>query len=83
MKKVMDIYTEVCDLFMIKKADEIRNKSDKFMEFFVAFFNDVQKAMPKIEEPKKERKGGASLRAAAKKAGAMNMMAELKAVQAR
>ena len=68
---------------MIKKSEEIRAKSEKFMEFFVAFFNDVQKAMPKIEEPKKERKGGASLRAAAKKAGAMNMMAELKAVQAR
>lgn len=53
-------YTEVCDMLMIKKADEIRAKSDKFMEFFVSFFNDVQKAMPKVEEPKKEKKIGAA-----------------------
>ena len=78
MKLVQDKFVEVCDLLMIKKQDEIRAKSEKFMEFFVAFFNDVQKAMPKIEEPKKEKKGMAGKRVV-KTAMQMNMMAELKA----
>jgi hypothetical protein len=65
-------------MLMIKKADEIRAKSDKFMEFFVAFFNDVQKAMPKIEEPKKEKKAGSAGKKAVRSAMQMNMMAELK-----
>ena len=70
-KMVMDKFKETCDLLMVKKAEEIRAKSDKFMEFFVAFFNDVQKAMPKVEE-KKEKKGGS-----ARKAMQANLMAEL------
>lgn len=80
-KEVMAKFVEICDMLMIKKSEEIRSKSEKFMEFFTAFFNDVQKAMPKIEEPKKEKKVST-----AKKAGKsvmqMNMMAELKAKQA-
>ena len=70
-KMVMEKFKETCDLLMVKKAEEIRAKSDKFMEFFVAFFNDVQKAMPKVEE-KKEKKGGS-----ARKAMQANLMAEL------
>lgn len=68
---------------MIKKSEEIRAKSEKFMEFFVAFFNDVHKSMPKIEEPKKKKSTTATMKSAARKAGAMNMMAELKAKQAK
>lgn len=83
MKKVLEAYTDVCDLYMIKKSDEIRAKSEKFMEFFVAFFNDVTKAMPKVEEPKKEKRGTAAMKSAVRKAGAANMMAELKAKQAK
>lgn len=78
----MATYTEICDMLMVKKAEEIRAKSDKFMEFFVAFFNDVQKAMPKVEEPKKEKKPGAAGKKAVRSAMQMNMMAELKQKQA-
>ena len=52
------------------------------MEFFVTFFNDVQKSMPKIEEPKKEKKPGAAGKKAVRSAMQMNMMAELKQKQA-
>ena len=81
MKLVVETYTGVCDLLMIKKVDEIRAKSEKFMEFFATFFNDVQKSMPKIEEPKKAKPGAAGKKAV-RSAMQMNMMAELKQKQA-
>ena len=35
MKKVQDKYVEALDLLMVKKSDEMRQKSDKFFEFFI------------------------------------------------
>ena len=48
---------------MVKKSDEMRQKSDKFFEFFINFFNEVHRSMPKIEEEKKETPQAAARRA--------------------
>ena len=63
MKKVQDKYVEALDLLMVKKSDEMRQKSDKFFEFFINFFNEVHRSMPKIEEEKKETPQAAARRA--------------------
>jgi hypothetical protein len=63
MKKVQDKFVETLDLLMVKKSDEMRTKSDKFFEFFVNFFNEVHRSMPKIEEEKKETPQAAARRA--------------------
>lgn len=73
MKKVSDKYVETLDLLMIKKSDEMRQKSDKFFEFFVNFFNEVHKSMPKIEEEKKENPKAALRRAQAQMAAAIRL----------
>ena len=76
---MMKKYAEICDFFMFGKNDEVRNKSDKFFAFFIEFFNEVQKNMPKPEVKKAKKAVGM----AAKKAGAAAMMAELAAKQAK
>ena len=73
MKKVTDKYVETLDLLMIKKSDEMRQKSDKFFEFFVNFFNEVHKSMPKIEEEKKENPKAALRKAQAAMAAAIRL----------
>lgn len=52
----------------------MRDKSDKFFEFFCNFFNEVHKSMPKIEEEKKKN----PLAEARKAQAAMMAMARMK-----
>lgn len=83
MKKVLKTYEEVNDLLMLEKKDEMRSKSDKFFKFFAEFFDNVHKALPKVEEPKKEKKGGTAAKGGRGKSAAQaSMMAELQAKQA-
>lgn len=53
MAKVLKQYEVAADLLMLEKKDEMRSKSDKFFKFFAEFFDQIQKCMPKVEEPKK------------------------------
>lgn len=59
---------------MVKKSDEMRDKSDMFFQFFCNFFNEVHKAMPKIEEEKKKN----PMAEARKAQAAMMAMARMK-----
>lgn len=73
----MKLFELTCDLFMVPKSDEKRDKSELFFTFFVDWVSEVQKNMPKVEakKPAAKSKGGAAL----KKAGQSAMMAELMA----
>lgn len=78
MKKVQKDYAEINDKLMLDKKDEMRTKSEKFMQFFADYFNEVHKVMPKLEDPKKDKKKGPRHRTVA----AVNMVAELQKKQA-
>jgi deoxyribodipyrimidine photolyase len=67
---------------MVDQKEEMRTKSDKFFTFFTEFFDKVNQVMPKIEEPKKEKKAGAATKKVVKTVARLNMMDELKAKQA-
>ena len=77
MQNVLAIYEDITILFMIENKDEMKAKSDKFFAFFTEFFDKVNQVMPKIEEPKKEKKAGAGAKKVVKTVARMNMMAEL------
>ena len=51
------MFETTCDLFMIPKSDEKRDKSELFFQFFVDWIADVQKNMPKVEKKKEPKKG--------------------------
>lgn len=53
---VMKFWAEVCDFYMFPQSDEKRGKSDKFFEFFLGFFDDVQKSLPKPEKKSAKKK---------------------------
>lgn len=70
---------EVSDLYMFGKNDEVRSKSEKFLEFWCNFVDSVQNSMPKVEKKKKPKD---DKKKPAKKGPSLmdnDMMAELKA----
>jgi len=69
---------KTCDFFMVPKSDEMRDKSDKFFEFFIGFLEDVCKNVPKVEKKSSKKPAAAS----AKKNAQAAMMAEMKAKMA-
>lgn len=69
MAQVHEEFERICDLFMLEKADERRQASEKFFEFFNEVFDNVQKSFPKVT-----RKTGIGLNPA--------MLAELQRRQA-
>ena len=59
--KVAKEYKKACDFFMFKKDDpsdteakKLRTNSLHFFEFFINFFGDVQKALPKDQKKKQK-----------------------------
>jgi hypothetical protein len=77
-KKVNDKYTEICDMFLIGKEDELRKKSDKFFTFWTELINDISKNIPKPQKAKKPKTGTAAGNAM-KKATQNALLAELQA----
>jgi len=57
MQLVQTKYAEIADLYMLEKKDEMRAKSEKLFGFWTEYFDQIQKCLPKPEEPKKEKKG--------------------------
>jgi len=57
MQLVQTKYVEISDLYMLEKKDEMRAKSEKLFAFWTEYFDQIQKCLPKPEEPKKEKKG--------------------------
>ena len=77
-------FKEVNDVYMFGKNDEARQKSEKFLEFWCKFIDDVVKNMPKVEKKKTKPKTTAPM--SKKKGGGMmndDMLAEMKAIQAK
>lgn len=82
-EKMKSTLKEVCDLYMFSKNDEVREKSEKFLEFWCNFVDTVQNSMPKVEKKKTAKAKDA--KSAKKKAPSLmdnDMMAELRAKQA-
>lgn len=52
----MALFELTCDLFMVPKSDEKRDKSELFFQFFVEWIGEIQKNMPKIEVKKPAKK---------------------------
>ena len=75
---VIETYAKTCDFFMVPKNDEMREKSDKFFEFFIGFLEDVSKNVPKVEKKTTKKPAAASKQKSAQAA----MMAEMKAKMA-
>lgn len=55
MVKVNKAFEEINDAYMVEKKDDMRSKSEKFFAFFANFIDQVDKAMPVIEEPKQKK----------------------------
>ena len=58
LEEINKQYAVSCEFYMIDKSDEKASKSDEFFKFFIQFFDQVVKAMPK--EEKKRPAGGAN-----------------------
>ena len=67
-------YVESCDLFVLGKNDEMRQKSDKFFLFFSEFINQIHMSMPKVDKPKANK---------GKRAAQAALMAEMMAKNAK